>query len=95
MTAGLSDLSAAPSPQGLRAHRPAGLSFAVNPLKGVYMDFRIETDTMGEMRVANDKLWGSQTQRSLENFNIGNEKMPVEIIRRTLIDKESGGGFKQ
>ncbi|MGA2142010.1 MAG: class II fumarate hydratase [Brevinematales bacterium] len=53
------------------------------------MDFRIETDTMGEMRVADDKLWGSQTQRSLENFNIGNEKMPVEIIRALALIKKA------
>ncbi len=33
--------------------------------------FRIETDTMGEMKVPADRLWGAQTQRSLENFKIG------------------------
>ena len=44
------------------------------------MDFRIEKDTMGEIKVPNDKYWGAQTQRSLENFPIGDEKMPKEII---------------
>lgn len=44
------------------------------------MDYRIEKDTMGEVKVPYDKLWGAQTQRSLENFEIGIEKMPVEII---------------
>ena len=45
------------------------------------MNTRIEHDSMGEIAVAADRLWGAQTQRSLENFPIGNEKMPIEIIR--------------
>lgn len=44
------------------------------------MTYRIEKDTMGEMRVPDDKYWGAQTQRSVENFPIGDEKMPKEII---------------
>ena len=44
------------------------------------MDYRIEKDTMGEIKVPNDKYWGAQTQRSLQNFKIGHEKMPLEII---------------
>ncbi len=44
------------------------------------MDTRIEKDTMGEIEVPKDKYWGAQTQRSLENFPIGIEKMPKEII---------------
>lgn len=44
------------------------------------MDFRIEKDTMGEIRVPSDKLWGAQTQRSFENFRIGDVRMPTEII---------------
>ncbi|CAM3444854.1 class II fumarate hydratase [Arcobacter aquimarinus] len=44
------------------------------------MDFRIEKDTMGEIKVPNNQYWGAQTQRSLENFPIGEEKMPKEII---------------
>ena len=43
--------------------------------------FRKEHDSMGEMLVPSDKYWGAQTQRSLENFKIGEEKMPREIIR--------------
>ena len=43
--------------------------------------YRIERDTMGEMKIESHRLWGAQTQRSLENFKIGTEKMPVEIIR--------------
>ncbi|RXK06091.1 class II fumarate hydratase [Halarcobacter bivalviorum] len=42
--------------------------------------YRIEKDTMGEMQVPNDKYWAAQTQRSIENFPIGNETMPSEII---------------
>jgi fumarate hydratase, class II len=45
------------------------------------MNFRIEKDTMGEIKVANDRYWQAQTQRSLENFPIGDEKMPKEIIK--------------
>src|SRR5690554_1131805 len=45
------------------------------------MNYRIEKDTLGEIKVANDKYWGAQTQRSLENFPIGPEaSMPIEII---------------
>ncbi|AXH12144.1 class II fumarate hydratase [Halarcobacter bivalviorum] len=43
-------------------------------------NYRIEKDTMGEMQVPNDKYWAAQTQRSIENFPIGNETMPSEII---------------
>ena len=46
------------------------------------MDYRIERDTMGEVRVPADKLWGAQTERSFENFKIGAPaSMPREIIR--------------
>lgn len=40
----------------------------------------MEKDTMGEIKVPNDKYWGAQTQRSFENFKIGKEKMPSEVI---------------
>lgn len=45
------------------------------------MEYRIERDSMGEVQVPAHRLWGAQTQRSLENFKIGTEKMPVELIR--------------
>ncbi len=45
------------------------------------MDYRIEKDTLGEMRVPGDRYYGCQTARSLENFNIGAERMPIEVIR--------------
>lgn len=42
-------------------------------------DFRIEKDTIGEIKVPSDKYWGAQTQRSKQNFKIGTEKMPLEV----------------
>ena len=55
------------------------------------MNYRIEHDSMGEVRVPEDKLWGAQTQRSFENFKIGVgiEKMPIEIIRSFAILKKA------
>ena len=44
------------------------------------MEYRIERDSMGEMQVPADKYWAAQTQRSFQNFKIGGEKMPAEII---------------
>jgi fumarate hydratase, class II len=44
------------------------------------MEYRIEKDTLGEVRVPIDKIWGAQTQRSKENFQIGTEHMPMEVI---------------
>ena len=42
---------------------------------------RSETDSMGAVQVAADRLWGAQTQRSLDNFRIGGERMPLEVVR--------------
>lgn len=50
---------------------------------------RIETDTMGEMEVPADRLWGAQTQRSLQNFKIGGELMPAPLIRALGIVKKA------
>ncbi|MEC7773114.1 MAG: class II fumarate hydratase, partial [Bacteroidota bacterium] len=45
------------------------------------MNYRIEKDTLGEVKVPKDKLWGAQTERSRQNFKIGDEaSMPIEII---------------
>lgn len=44
------------------------------------MEYRIEKDSMGEMQVPADRYWAAQTQRSFQNFKIGGEKMPKEII---------------
>lgn len=53
------------------------------------MDFRIEKDSMGEIKVANDKLWGAQTQRSYENFPQGVARMPIEQIKSMVIVKKA------
>lgn len=45
------------------------------------MDYRIEKDTLGEVKVPAGKYWGAQTQRSVNNFKIGPDYMPLEIIR--------------
>ena len=47
-------------------------------------DFRTEHDSMGDILVEEKRLWGAQTQRSLENFRIGTEKMPPEVIRALI-----------
>jgi fumarate hydratase class II len=52
------------------------------------MSVRIEKDTLGEIAVPADRLWGAQTQRSLENFRIGTERMPMEIIRSLALLKK-------
>ena len=52
-------------------------------------DYRIEKDTMGEVRVPADRYWGAQTQRSLENFRIGGERMPLEIVRAFAVLKKA------
>ena len=51
--------------------------------------YRIETDSIGSIKVDNTKLWGAQTQRSLNNFSIGEEKMPYQIIRALGYQKKS------
>jgi len=50
---------------------------------------RIETDSMGEIEVLSDKYWGAQTQRSLHHFNIGDDRMPREMIRAFGILKKA------
>ncbi|CEA01147.1 Fumarate hydratase class II [Jeotgalicoccus saudimassiliensis] len=44
------------------------------------MSFRIEHDTIGEIEVPADKFWAAQTERSRQNFPVGKEKMPIEVI---------------
>ena len=60
------------------------------------MEYRIERDSMGEVRVPADRYWGAQTQRSHENFpiGVGIETMPAEIIRAFAVLKK-GGGHRQ
>jgi fumarate hydratase class II len=52
------------------------------------MDYRIETDSIGDIQVPSDKYWAAQTQRSLENFKIGDQRMPIEIIRAFAVLKK-------
>jgi fumarate hydratase class II len=52
-------------------------------------DFRVEKDSLGEIRVPADKLWGAQTQRSIEHFSIGTELMPREMIAAYAILKKA------
>ena len=52
------------------------------------MKTRIETDTMGEVSVPANCYWGAQTGRSLENFKIGQEKMPIELIHAFALQKK-------
>ena len=51
--------------------------------------FRIEQDSLGSIKVATDKYWGAQTERSLNNFKIGTEKIPKPLIKALAILKRS------
>jgi len=53
------------------------------------MDYRTEKDSMGPVQVPNDRYYGAQTQRSLNNFKIGNEQFPREFIRAYGIIKKA------
>ena len=50
---------------------------------------RKETDSLGEVNVPADKLWGAQTQRSLEHFSIGQDLIPREMISAYAILKKA------
>src|SRR5271167_3875420 len=52
-------------------------------------EYRTETDSLGEVKVPTDKLWGAQTQRSLEYFSIGKDLMPPEMITAYAILKKA------
>jgi fumarate hydratase, class II len=52
-------------------------------------EFRTETDSLGEVRVPADKLWGAQTQRSLEHFSIGSDLIPREMITAYAVLKKA------
>lgn len=51
------------------------------------MEYRSEYDSMGEMKVPADRYWGAQTQRSLQNFEVGIEKIPMEVTRAFAVLK--------
>ena len=54
-------------------------------------EHRIEHDTMGEVQVPGDALWGAQTQRAVENFPISGGRMPIELVQALGRDQGSGG----
>ncbi|MBX6392696.1 MAG: class II fumarate hydratase [Burkholderiales bacterium] len=53
------------------------------------MAYRIERDTFGEIEVPAERLWGAQTQRSLQHFKISGERMPAELIRALALVKRA------
>ena len=57
--------------------------------------WRLERDSMGEIKVPADKYWGAQTERSLENFRIGTEKIPAEVIAAFAYLKKSAAQANQ
>ena len=52
-------------------------------------DYRIEKDSLGEVKVPKKKYWGAQTQRSLENFKIGSDKIPIILIQSFAMQKKA------
>ena len=58
-------------------------------------EIRVESDTMGTIEVPADRYWGAQTQRSLENFKIGGERMPRSILRAMGIIKHASASANQ
>ena len=50
---------------------------------------RIESDAFGPLKIPADRLWGAQTQRSLHNFRIGTERMPIEIVHALGVIKRA------
>ena len=50
---------------------------------------RVESDSMGDVAVAADRYWGAQTQRSLEHFSIGDDRIPVEVIHAMGVLKKA------
>ena len=62
----------------------------MNPIHEMKLsDIRKETDSLGEVDVPADKLWGAQTQRSLEHFSIGKDLIPREMITAYAILKKA------
>jgi len=53
------------------------------------MEYRVEKDTLGEVRVPADRYWGAQTERSRQNFKIGGQRMPIEVIRGFAVLKKA------
>jgi fumarate hydratase class II len=64
------------------------MTSAAKPLE-LNNDKRVETDSIGEIEVPSSAYWGAQTQRSLQNFKIGGEKMPAPLVRALGIQKKA------
>jgi fumarate hydratase class II len=58
-------------------------------------EFRIEKDSLGEVRVPAGRYWGAQTERSRQNFPIGHELIPLEVIRALALIKKSAARANQ
>ena len=56
---------------------------------------RTERDTMGDIEVASDRLWGAQTQRSLHHFHFPGETMPMEVVRAQVLVKKAAAAANQ
>ncbi len=69
------------------SNTPLTLADIPKNMKNKQFSFRIETDTFGPIQVPADKYWGAQTQRSLDNFKIGAERLPRPLIRALGIVK--------
>ena len=69
--------------------RPKGITFPQQFGRDLMSDVRTETDSLGEVQVPADKLWGAQTQRSLEHFSIGTDLIPREMITAYAILKKA------
>ncbi len=71
------------------AHKPGCPQLAVGS------SFRTEEDSLGKVKVQSDKYYGAQTARSLENFKIGGERMPKELVRALGIIKKTAAQVNQ
>ncbi len=59
------------------------------------MEYRVEKDTIGEIAVPADRMWGAQTQRSKLNFRIGTERMPLELVHALALLKKSAAAVNR
>src|SRR5690606_4220069 len=74
----------APRRRELRRHRLTAMDDTTTP-----GSTRLERDTFGDIAVPADRLWGAQTQRSLQNFRISGERQPMELIRALALVKRA------
>ena len=57
-------------------------------------DYRIESDSMGDMKVPADAYYGAQTQRASGNFAVGGERWPVEFMRKSITTESRSFGHR-